>query len=100
MAVEKKNLEIVQLLCSNLKIDMNIKSFIYQIINRPGYDEIKRHEKTSLHLAVEEDDIKIVQLMLQANNVDINLHSLFFHDKNNYANYFVHERYIWKNKFF
>lgn len=79
---------------------MNIKSFIYQIINRPGYDEIKRHEKTALHLAIEEDDIKIVQTMLLANNVDINLHSLFFHDKNNYANYFVHERYILKRLFF
>ena len=75
LAVENENVEIVNLLLRNEKIDFNQKmTSYYNTKNSYRSEELdtKREEKTALHIAAEKGNFEIVQLLCQHNQIDIN----------------------------
>ena len=83
MAVEKGNLEIVQLLLSSSKIDVNLKNKKYSKMNAiPGNKEkdedygyacSEDSEKTALYIAIEHANDKIVKQLLSREDIDVNM---------------------------
>lgn len=68
IAIEKNDLEIFQILLSNNKINVNIKSKTY-------YEKEKEHtylEKTPLFIAIEQGNLTIIQQLLSKEDIDIN----------------------------
>lgn len=84
LAVEKGNLEIVQLLLSSPKLDINIKAKKYSHMNpiNPttmkeenedyGYCYYEDSEKNALCIAIEKENTGIVQQLLSFENIDVN----------------------------
>ena len=84
LAVEIGNLEIVQLLLSSSKIDVNLKNKKYSQMN-PIFQSNKENdkdylyyysedsEKTALYIAIENKNIKIVQQLLSREDIDVNI---------------------------
>lgn len=70
MAVEGNNVEVVKLLLSHPKIDINSSS----LLNFDGNDVSE--EETALHLAVKNEKIEIIKLLLNHEDIDV-------HSKNN-----------------
>ena len=82
LAVEKGNLEIVQLLLSSSKIDVNLKDKKYSKMDAIapsdrdqdyGYHYSEDSEKTALYIAIENANVKIVQQLLSREDIDVNI---------------------------
>ena len=63
LAVSNSNIDIVRLLLNHPKIDINMKSVLYNDT---------KQLRTSLHKAVENKQIDIIKLLLQHKNININ----------------------------
>lgn len=100
LAVQKRNIEIINLLLSNNNIDVNILNSVYfindkqndfifndndsqssefnddinYIWNRPKGNE-KDYKHTALCLAILNQDFEIVDLLLKNKNIDLNINS-------------------------
>lgn len=61
LAVEIKNIEIIKLLLSNERINVNI------------LNKSESGNKTTLHLAVEKEYIEIIKLLLNNKEIEINI---------------------------
>lgn len=72
VAIEKGNIDIVKLLLSNPKIDINIVSNEYNYFS--GNREIlkEKYAKTALFKAVEKENVEIVKLLLERPEININ----------------------------
>lgn len=84
VAVEKGNIEIVELLLSNPNININIlsisKYFFFIKIGIVVFFLIFVH-RTALHIAIDKENMEIIKLLLENTNIDINLKetiSIFF----------------------
>lgn len=73
LAIEKENIEIVKLLMSHNKFDVN---FPYMYL---GEDSIE--EKPPLYFAVEKGNIEIVKLLMSNDKLDVNIP--YINDKEN-----------------
>lgn len=77
VAIEKNNIDIVKLLLSDPKINVNIKS-IFE--NRNNIKILKYEEKTSLDIAIEKNYIEIAKLLINHKDIQINYVSKCFFD--------------------
>ena len=75
IAIEKENEKIVELLLSNPKIDLNIKS-IFKIwyydqteCRRYGSESTKEKENTALYISIKKENIEILKLLLSHQNL-------------------------------
>lgn len=96
MAVKKENIEIVKLLLSNPKIDLNIKSivkkwyFAHSECRSFGDESTKEEENTALYISIKKENIDILKLLLSHQNLNINEKSI--HKKSSIYT----EKSIWK----
>ena len=65
-AIEKENIEIVKLLLSSQKIDVNCIMLLYKLPNL--------YNETPLHIAVRNENVEIVKLLLSCKNIDPNIY--------------------------
>ena len=81
LAVEYKNIEIIKILLSNSKIDIN-KEYIKTILSKKykkGEDgevessESKKINRTPLHLAVKNESFDIIKILLSQKDIDLNI---------------------------
>ena len=72
IAAEKGNLEIVELLCQNSKININEKT-----IDCYPSDDDTRERITPLHFAIDNEDSEIVAFLVENPKIDINLKTTF-----------------------
>lgn len=81
LAILKENIQIIKLLLSNRKIDVNLR---YEIINKDY--RLKNHwkgendnetveKKTPLQIAIEKNNIKIINLLLAKKMINVNMTS-------------------------
>ena len=75
-AVENENIEIIKLLLSNDKIDVNSHSILNFIFSNKIILIIVN--VTALHKAIELENEEIVKLLLNNNRIDVNAFSIFF----------------------
>lgn len=66
IAVEKGNIEIVKILLSFKKIDVNYIMSLYKLPNL--------YNETPLHIAVRNGNVEIVKLLLSCKNIDLNIY--------------------------
>ncbi|KAK8881671.1 hypothetical protein M9Y10_004431 [Tritrichomonas musculus] len=64
MAIEKNNMEIIQILLSNQEIDLNVKF---------NFGGLTRLEKTALSLAIEKNNTELITLLLSKTGIDTNV---------------------------
>ena len=69
IAIENGHTEIVQLLLSNPKININIKLKVYR-------NDCIIEEKTALFIAIENENIEIIKMLLSKSDIDINCMSV------------------------
>lgn len=68
LAILKNNIDIIELLLNQQKIDVNMKSMIRE--NWYANDMLLR---TALHASVINKQIKIIKMLLQHKNIDMNI---------------------------
>ncbi|KAK8860425.1 LON peptidase N-terminal domain and RING finger protein 2 [Tritrichomonas musculus] len=85
LAVEKNNVQIVQLLAEHKKVDINMKSVFYKWIKESVYQEGFQQaeddaiitevdkDETALHNAVSKGNIDIIKILLGNKNIDVNV---------------------------
>ena len=78
MAIEKENIEIINLLLTKDNIDVNIPYILNQFYIKfkiISFNSIRNRiqEKTPLHLAVEKNYIKIIKILLAHKNIDVDI---------------------------
>ncbi|KAK8839044.1 hypothetical protein M9Y10_032510 [Tritrichomonas musculus] len=71
-AVEKENVQIVQLLVNHKNIDVNLKSTFYLWTCKKEEKTIDK-EETALHNAVSKGNLDIIKLLLGNKSIDINI---------------------------
>ena len=83
LAVEKENLEIIKLLLSNDKIDINILNIFINIFIKftiKYFNDIKNQlfHQTVLHNSVIKQNIDMVKVLLVNSKIDINIKNNIF----------------------
>lgn len=68
LAVSNGNIDIVELLLNQQKIDVNVISII-----KPTYYSTEKRNSTALHAAVQNKNTEIIKLLLQQKNIDVNV---------------------------
>ncbi|KAK8897751.1 hypothetical protein M9Y10_015716 [Tritrichomonas musculus] len=75
LAIQKNNIQVVQLLIAHKKIDINAKSTFYSCKFKEielSDEQIVDKEETALHCAVSNGNLDIIKLLLKHKNIDIN----------------------------
>ena len=90
-AVENENLEIVKLLLSNEKININNYCKIEKgEASSNNYYYVK---ETALHIAISKNNIEIVKVLLQNKNIDVNI-PLISYDRSIETDYLCSDKYV------
>lgn len=86
MAIENENIDIIKLILSYSKLNINLNSeyitvYYYEKPKNKEEEKIaqlgsKESEKTTLFAAIEKGNIDIIQLLLSIPEIDINMHSI------------------------
>ena len=78
IAIQNGNPEIVELLLSNKKIDVNLHSELFRQTYELDYmkDEEILQKNTGLHIAIEKNNVEVIKLLLFNEKINVNLPSL------------------------
>ncbi|KAK8847291.1 hypothetical protein M9Y10_019878 [Tritrichomonas musculus] len=84
MIIENNNIDIVKILLSSPKININAyckHKYCEHVIDVKCIEE--DHEKTALHLAIENNNIDIVKILFSSPEIDVNAYYKYKDNKRN-----------------